>query len=314
MGTARRGNKNKKSSFLPQDSKYGSQVLERDYFNHYYNYLRLLTYQLFEWHGLPISVDPRFLEKTLHNEGYCALYKDPDIGYIVTSGAINSRLDAYGLPKAFQANMVNYHKSFGLYNYIDTKPKGLGVMCYNNDLQMNSLMSINLFANDLAELKNIIRINQNAQKTPVALKANQKTMLSVKAMFNQIDGNAPVIITDESVDISNLSTLDLKAPVVFPQLNDQKNNIWNEFMTWLGIDNTNLMKKERMITSEVDGNQDQVINSGNIMLKSRQEFCKKVNEYYGLNISVNLRVDVARRIASNVSEKEEDGKVHGKSL
>ena len=50
------------------------------------------------------------------------------------------------------------------------------------------------------------------------------------------------------------------------------------------------------------------------MLKSRQEFCKKVNEYYGLNISVNLRVDVARRIASNVNEKEEDGKVHGKSL
>lgn len=313
---ARRGNKNKnKTNYNPLNGDYNSRQLQLEYYDHYFNYLRQLAYQLFEWENLPSSVNPRFLEMSLHNFGYCALYDDPMMGWIATRGTINSMLDIYEMPKAFQANMISYHRAFPLYNYVDERKPNMGILCSNNDLFSPSLPVIGMFANDLAEIKNIIRINQNAQKTPVVLKANKSNMLSMKAMFNQVDGNAPVILTDETFDLDAIKAISLSAPVVFPQLNDQKNNVWNEFMTWIGIDNTNLMKKERMVTDEVNGNQDQVKNSANIMLKSRQEFCKKANEYDpSLNISVKLRAETLDLIQQNIKEDKTNGEVHGKSV
>lgn len=287
--------------FDPMNPKFKANRDYKQYFNHYYMYLRSLAYQLFQWEGLPDSVDPRYLEMSLHDQGYVAFYKDPNLSYLALQGALSGRIDNYGLPTAFHASAINYYKTFPLYNYKDIKKNNMGVVIYNNDLHVNSLGSITMFAQDLAELKSIIRINQNAQKTPIALKANKNTRLSLETIFSQVDGNSPVIITDEAFDTDNMKAINLSAPVVFPQLNDQKNNVWNEFMTWLGVDNTNLMKKERMVTAEVEGNKDQVDNSANIFLKSRQEASEKINDLYGLNTSVHIRAEIVQEMKNNIN-------------
>lgn len=330
----KRGGHNR--AFDPLNPKFGAERQKFDYYIHYYDYLRSLVYQLIEWEGLPNTVDPRYFEKVLHENGYIGFYKDPDFNFLAVEGAVSGRLDNYHNPLQFHANTPTYQKTFNLYHYqgdetrtkmtangdfISVPRKKLGLVCYNNDIHKSSLPVVDLFAQDLAELKQIIRINQNAQKTPVAIKANQNNRLSMQVLFNQVDGNAPVIITDESYDIEGLKAIDLRAPVVFPQLNDQKNNVWNEFMTWLGIDNTNLQKKERMVTAEVDGNQDQVQNSANIFLKSRLEFAKRANELYGLHLKPKLRVEVVKEIQQNAKENVsretiekgggEHGEVHG---
>jgi len=52
------------------------------YYYHYARYLSSLAFQLFEWEGLPKSVDPRYLEMMLHTHGYVGFYNEPTIGYI----------------------------------------------------------------------------------------------------------------------------------------------------------------------------------------------------------------------------------------
>lgn len=261
-----------------------SMIINNHTYRQYLNRLTELAITMFEWKNLPDSVDVRYLELHLFETGCMVYFKDDVIGDLCLDCIVNGRLDVYGNPLLRRAysGYNNYQK---LLTYKDS------VIIWNNYLHGNSILDVEMFARRLYNIDRIIDINANAQKTPVLVLGNEKQRLTLLNLYKEYDGNAPFIFGDKNLDINALKALSTNAPYVCDKLYQLKTQIWNEALTYLGISNINIQKKERLITDEVTRNQGGTIASRYSRLESRRQAVEKINDMFGTNIEVNYRED-----------------------
>ena len=260
-----------------------SAIMNNSTFRQYYNRLVALSISMFEWKNLPDSVDPRFLELTLFTDGQAVFFEDEVLGYLALQNAMGGDFDVYRIPTNRRAYAVN-----GYQKQLDENDS---VIIYNNYLHTNSMLDVQMFAKRLYNLDRAIDVNANAQKTPILLLCDDSERLTLENMYMQYDGNKPVIKGVKGLNPNAFTVLKTDAPYVADKLYQLKTQIWNEALTYLGISNINITKKERLITDEVTRNQGGTIASRYSRLQSRREACKKINEMFGLDIWCDYRED-----------------------
>lgn len=269
--------------------KKDSQFWESAYMNNrsylqYYNRLTELAISMFEWQNLPKTVDQRFLEMCLFGDGMCVFFQDEVLGYLSLQCMIGGKLNVYRIPMERKAYATNGYQR----NLDETN----SVIIFNNYLHTNSLLDVEMFSKRLYNLDRAIDVNANAQKTPVLIQCDESQRLTMKNLYKQYEGNEPFIFGSKGLDTSGLKVLQTGAPYVADKLYELKTQIWNEALTYLGISNINVVKKERMITDEVTRNQGGTVASRYSRLESRRQACKQINEMFNLNIWVDYREDI----------------------
>lgn len=260
-----------------------SAIMNNATFRQYFNRLTELSISMFEWKNLPDSVDPRFLELTLFRNGQAVFFEDEVMGYLALANASGGPFDVYNTPI--------YRRAYASNSYQKELDESNSIIIWNNQLRTNSFLDVQMFAKRLYNLDRAIDVNANAQKTPILLICDDTERMTLENIYKEYDGNAPVIKGVKGLNPEALSVLKTDAPFVADKLYALKANIWNEALTYLGISNMTVMKKERLVTDEVARNQGGTIASRYSRLNARKQACTEINKMFELNIDCEYRED-----------------------
>lgn len=283
-----------------------AMIINNTTYDDYFSRLKLIAISLFSWDGLDEIAGigaSRFLEIALFENGRACFVKDSEKGYLALRANPSDKHNVYNLPEKIEAWSLGYNKQF---NFDEL------VYIMNNNLEIPTFQTISLFAYRLYETERTIDINLIAQKTPVLIEGDEKTILTLKNVYMQYSGNIPFIFGNKQFDISNkLNVLKTNAEYLIDKLENHKHEIWNEAMTFLGINNANTDKKERLITGEVESNDELIKYYLNCFYKTRKEACEQINKKYNLNISINLNKDVLDLLKLNKDDIIENNESYG---
>lgn len=250
---------------------------------------------VFEWKGLPKEIKPKYIEYALFNFGACVFGKkkggqpnlllkkyNNEIEYIALppSGTYNYNFN--GDPIAWRACGINYNQG---YNVLDS------VLMENNSIRMPSVQLISEFISRAVDALQAADVNINASKTPIAIYGDEKSLKTLVSQYKQNRRNAPITVWDKTSlgSAGRLEVVDLDVEYKADKFWTMYRNYMNSVYELLGINALTIEKKERLITDEATANDEQQLFNVGAMLKARQEACEKINEMFGLNISVDLR-------------------------
>lgn len=281
----------------PKDAFRDAILMNNQTYIDYLERMKKVCLSMFEWQNLPDSMDARFIEMCLFYQGQCALLYDDILGYVNTMASDGGYINIYGLPTEIMCYSYRFNQRRSLYTTDVGEEKGKEcILVMNNYERIPTTASVSLFAYRLAEAQRTADINIKGQRTPLMIITDQKQYYTLKKMYEEYDGNTPVIFADKNVITPDaLKAIKTDAPLVLKDIMEYKTEIWNEFLTTFGISNLS-EKKERLITNEVDSNNELINLNLQSQLIPRQRACEQFNEKFGLMgdkaISVRVRSDL----------------------
>ena len=242
-----------------------------------------LAINRFTWTNLPKGLTSERLEELLICHGTLGAFVENEMLVI---------LPLFGTKKV---NIYNEHTDFHLFGFNGqtfTKSEEELVKLKNNQLGTEDLSTLQIYAKKIDDIEQTQDVNLLQQTIPKLIGTNKDWILTAKNIIKQIKEHKFVIFT-KSKGIENQikkeEVLDNTAPYLLDKLSDYENFYRNKVLTFLGINNANTDKKERLITSEVDANNDYIQINLDLMYDMRKRFCMEVKEKFGIIINVEKR-------------------------
>lgn len=243
-----------------------------------------LAINRFEWNNLPFGLTSEKLEEMLIEKGQLMFFKKDKEGYYILPCMGTTNLNVYGLPIEYQVFSVN-----GTIN--KTISIDEGVLIKNNPLGSDNISTLEIFAKRIDDVEMTQEVNLFQQCVPKIILADENSLLTVKNLMNKVRDFKFYIFGKKTLksNISTTDVLDTSSPFLLDKLQLHKNELRNEVLTYLGINNSNIQKKERMIVDEVNSNNDYIQISLDLMYDLRKKACEEINQKYGLNMQVKKR-------------------------
>ena len=258
-------------------------------------YYQMLALNRYKWENLPNGIESRYIEQMLYDNGECAMFDHPDLGLCVLRSSSREKLNIYGEPTKLTLTGFNEHRTVMMDEC---------VRILNNDLGLPTLQNIVYYARRMAEIDDIIMQNLRQQRVPYLFATDENNSFSMKSLYDRMYQGEPAIFIDKEMlkgEPENIMVIPTTAPYLVDKLQIQKQEMERELLTFLGINNT-LEKKERLLVDETNSNNQFIKMASDIGYKQRQLACQKMNEMFGLNISVKETQDEMKQEVVNDGE------------
>ena len=265
------------------------------------------TLTMFLYEGLPESIDYVELEKLLQIKGLAFITEYKENLVVLPIDLIFDEVDIYG--NALKGNVyLNDTREFETMNIKD------GVLIKNDYLGIGLMEILKKYSFLINESTTTLYLSNLWKRTEKIFTANDDgTAESVKKYLEKVKNGELGIITSsllyESINVKTPQSMGTS----LHDLIEYDNYIKSQFYNEIGLYHNNNMKKERLITSEVEISTNSVYPLVDNMLNSRRKGIKELNEKYNLNVKVEftssweLRFNLGENI-SKLEGGEEDEK------
>lgn len=296
------------------DGRVKARYIQQRTFYHFVDYLYLAAVSRFKWNDLPKTVDQRMLEQSLIIEGSCLFFKmDIDGNYYATPSANSGKFDLYGIPLTRRVvRPSGFKRTFRAQD-------GDNVLIYNDYTLMPFIPVIWYYAEKFTRIEVAKDVNTELQKKPKAVRTTKNNVKSVKEAINNAQLGVPFVLFDEELSqpIDKTEVLNFDTPIILEELEKEKNALFSEYLTRLGFNNINIYKSAHLTVDESNANNEHIQSFRNSALEMREKACDKINDLFGLNVSVEfnanqiLMSDFHGNIANNDLNVARDGDKDG---
>ena len=252
-------------------------------------YLLQKAMSVFEW-DLPETWNKDYFLYVLYCWGYVAVVNTDKFG-VIPQGCGLKGYDVFYAPT--HAVIVNPLLSGIL------EPR-IGTQCELLKLQPDFSGILDLvghYAEQMALASQSVSVNLLNSKLSYVFTAKTKALAeSLKKMYDQIASGEPAVVIDSRLknaadgeETWKSFEQNVGGNYIVTDLLADLRKIEAMFDTEIGIPNANTDKRERLIQDEVNANNIETYSKCAMWLENLQDACKRVNDMFGLNISVRWR-------------------------
>lgn len=273
---------------------------------YYRRYLAQRLVAIFDFNGAPDTWDLEYLKYTLACFGFAAVIRTDAFGVIPLACGIGGYNVYYRPTRALIANPL-FNKTYDL---------EIGSECemirITPDWQPLADI-IGHYADLLAITCSSIVTNLYNTKLSYVFSAGTRAMAeSFKAMFDKVAQGEPAVFTDKALFREDGTPnwiafqQDLKGTYLVDMLQQAERTIMNQFFSDIGIPNIPFEKSERLTTNESEVYSYANMCLADLWLRTLQETTGKVNQLFGLNITVDFN-DALKEVLTRADDSESDG-------
>lgn len=235
----------------------------------------------YELSGLPAWWSKKYFMKTLLLEGWIG------ITYVDELGVTPLRCGFSG------SNLWDEPTDLIFSNHVlGNFEKKIGVNCelVYMDRNMHSYSElVSTYAYMLAICDSCIDVNLfNSRLANVWKVENAKEKKEIEDAVVKISQGYPAVYISKSLNM-NMQKLPVKENYVANMIQETKREIMSDFYSELGINNANTRKKERLISDEVNSNNEQISISVKSVVDTVNECFERVNSLFDMNLKMKLR-------------------------
>lgn len=238
---------------------------------------------MFQYHNLPDSIPSREIELLLQTNGF-GIFIEVEGKYYIVNGGLGGEPDVYNMPTEAVISIpaLKLNKTYKINEDCIVIPND---SMYLGLLPMYAKYCTLMNENEITML--LATVNKRIQHL---LSANDdNTIESAKEFLKKVfDGEIGVIGESKLFESLKVNTTSTTSQVSMKDLFEYEQYLKASMYNEIGLSANFNMKRERLSSSEVEANTDNLYPLVDDMLNSRRKGLEKVNEMFGLDIQVEF--------------------------
>lgn len=236
---------------------------------------------MFDYKNLPDNLTAEIIETALTFNNKLCFYKSNALDELILCRYVpNGEFDFYWKPKTVRLLALNGYTIAENVDYKDI------ILVRDNIMDITPFITLCEYISKMQNVELTLTKMIEVLKLPLVFKGDKNSVSSFNSLIQKTLKFEPFAIADKSLTQDGYETFDINFPSSLEEVFSIYKNYRNMTLQSYGIYGIETQKRERLLVSEVESQNDYIDFIYQDMKKQRELFIKEVNKRYNYNIEL----------------------------